>query len=150
MKTFAYKFFVGMIVILLMNLVQAVVVFAGPASAAYYGITYVEGVHTVTNINSQYWVAKLWSKTKVPVTTMDDIGYSWWTVRERCNGNITKSVQPPPHVLHGTSLYYASSQVAKQSCISGDRQGSSMANHDFYKWPKSHMYLYADEAQFLP
>jgi hypothetical protein len=149
MKAFAYKLFIGTIVILLMNLIQTVVAFAGPASAAYYGIAYVEGVHNVANINNQYWVAKLWSKTKNPVTTMDDIGYSWWTVRERCNGNITRQVQPSPHVLHGTSSYYASSQMTKQSC-NGDRQGSSMANHDFYKWPKSHMYLYADEAKFLP
>ena len=80
---------------------------------------------------------------------MDDIGYSWWTVRERCNGSITKQVIVGGHVFHYKSSYYAAMTVTKRTC-SGTRLGQSMGNHDFYKWPYSHKYLYASASNWVP
>lgn len=122
----------------------------GKASATnYHGITTIVAYKFVDNVSgTQYWDAKLWSKTRDPVTFMNNIGYSWWTVRERCNGNPTNQVQPTPHDLSSSS-YYAATTMKKKPC-DGTRQGQSLGNHIFKKNSYDFEYLYAQDSDWVP
>ena len=140
MKTMLQKVTLSLILVIILNLVLFGVVKAVTTSQNYNGITTAKAEKTIEN-GTPYWNAKLWSRSQSPVINMDDIGYSYWTVREKCGTTVTKQVNLSGHVLHNTSLYYSAQTMPKQNC-SGFRYGESLGNHDFYEYPYSHLYMY--------
>jgi len=82
---------------------------------------------------------------------MDDIGYSYWTLRQWCGGIIIAQMVSPGHVLHYTSVYWASSMQQKAYCGAPyTREGESLGNHDFYDWPYNHIYPYSAARHIVP
>ena len=148
MKTTFRRIAVGVAVILVLNFAIFSVAKASATSANYNGITIAYAEKSITN-HSTYWEQRLWSKSQSPAINMDDIGYSWWTIRERCNGVIMNQVQYGGHVLHNTSLYYSGNTMTKKTC-GGYRLGESLGNHDYYEYPYSHLYLYLASTTSIP
>ncbi len=148
MKATFRRIAVGVIVILVLNFAVFSIAKASATSQSYNGITTAYAEKSIMNY-STHWDTKLWSKSKSPAINMDDIGYSWWTIREKCNGVITNQVQYGGHVLHNTPLYYSATTMTKRTC-SGYRLGESLGNHDYYEYPYSHLYLYLSSTTNIP
>lgn len=88
--------------------------------------------HTVQNYTGSYWATGVRSNTQNPTMDMDDIGYSYWTYRQRCNGIISQQTQYEGDVFHYTSSYWASASPSKVYCDGPyTRLGESLGNHDF-------------------
>jgi len=114
-------------------------------------LTYANYYHTVTNHTGSYWDAGVRSYTASPTRTMDDIGYSYWAIREWCYTTLSKTNTYGGHVLHYTSSYWAASTRTKQFCSNpSQRLGESLGNHDFYDWPYSHIYPYSYTSGSIP
>jgi hypothetical protein len=149
MKTSLRKIALSLLLVIALNVVLYSAAKAVTTQQNYNGITTAQAEKTITN-GTPYWDARLWSRSKSPAISMDDIGYSWWTVREKCGTTITNQVSVPAHVLHNTSLYYAANTMTKRSC-DGFRYGQSLGNHDHYEYPYSHLYMYLDTSNvYIP
>lgn len=140
MKTNLRKVITSLAIVIVLNIILYGVAKAVTTQQNYYGITTAHAEKTVEN-GTPYWNAKLWSTSKNPALSMDDIGYSYWTVREKCGSAITNQVNLGGHVLHNTYLYYSAQTMTKQYC-GGFRYGESLGNHDYYEYPYSHLYIY--------
>lgn len=140
MKTSFRKIVLSLLLVIALNLILFGIAKAVTTSQNYYGITTAQAEKTIQN-GTPYWNAKLWSRSQSPAINMDDIGRSYWTVREKCGTTITNQVNLSGHVLHNTSLYYSAQTMTKRAC-SGFRYGESLGNHDYYEYPYSHLYMY--------
>lgn len=140
MKHLLAKIALSLMLVIALNLTLYSIVQAVTTQQNYNGITTAHAEKTIVN-GTPYWNAKLWSTSKNPALSMDDIGYSYWTVREKCGSIIKTQVNFSGHVLHNTYLYYSAQTMTKKSCT-GFRYGESLGNHDFYEYPYSHLYMY--------
>lgn len=140
MKTNLRKIAFSLALVIVLNVVMYSAAKAVFTQQNYNGITTAHAEKTIEN-GTPYWNAKLWSISKNPALSMDDIGYSYWTVREKCGTTIKTQVNLPGHVLHNTYLYYSAQTMTKKACT-GLRYGESLGNHDFYEYPYSHRYIY--------
>lgn len=140
MKAILKKITISLTIVVFLNVIMFGVVKAVFTQQNYYGITTAHAEKTIVN-GSTYWDAKLWSISKTPAINMDDIGYSYWTIRERCGAGITNQVNLSGHVLHNTGLYYSATTMTKLPCGSS-RYGESLGNHDYYEYPYAHKYIY--------
>ena len=153
MKRFIFKLVVGVITILVLGLLITVGVDAGSQCYPSSGncLTLAQYYHTVWNNSGSYWDAGVRSYTANPTRVMDDIGYSYWTVRQRCYGSIIQQTNYGGHVLHYRSSYWAAVTKIKAYCSNPyARLGESLGNHDFYDWPYSHIYPYSYEDGWIP
>lgn len=142
----------GVTTVLALGLVTARAVQAGTQCYPSYSncLTLAKYYHTVWNNPGIYWDAGVRSYTDSPPRVMDDIGFSYWTVRQRCNGTIVWQTTYSGHVLHYTSSYWAATTRQKVACNPYARVGESLGNHDFYDWPYSHIYPYSFESGAIP
>ena len=82
MKTFLLKLALGVTAILVAGLFFATVAYAAWQCYPNYNncITQAHYSHTVENHPDTYWSAGVLSQSKSPAISMDDIGFSYWTV----------------------------------------------------------------------
>lgn len=100
----------------------------------------------VVSTGSSTWSGQVWSTMKNPPIDADTIGYSYWTVRETCDGQITSQVQYGGYHDHNTDSFYDVNAMAKHACP-GSRLGHSLGNHDFDESGYQHIYPYKSYSQ---
>lgn len=81
----------------------------------------------VNDVSASAWNAQVKSYMTNPVISIGTIGFSYWTVRETCDGIFTHQTVYSGTVDHNTSLFWDSSARAKYYC-SGYRAGWSAAH----------------------
>lgn len=92
-------------------------------------------------LNVDYrWSASVYSYMN-PSVAIGTIGYSYWTVREKCDGTITHQINYGGAVVYNSSSMWDSSAQTKHTCYS-NRTGESLGNHDFHRSGQSHIYPY--------
>lgn len=158
MKTFLLKLALGVTAILVAGLFFATIAYAGfqcyPSSGNC--ITQAHYSHTVENHSgTSSWSAGVLSQSKTPAISMDDIGFSYWTVQAWCADQRIDWWQyangAHGDVHHNTSSYWASITRTKGYCANpNDRNGQSIGNHDFYENPYAHLYPYSFKWNYIP
>lgn len=153
MKRIIFKLALGITTILMLGLLITVVAKAGSECYPSSGncLTRANYNHTVTNTSGSYWYAGVNSYTSNPTTAMDDIGYSYWTIREWCYTTLSDYDTYGGAVHHYVSSYGASRIRAKLFCFNPVlRLGESLGRHDFYDWPYSHINPYSYRSGDVP
>jgi hypothetical protein len=146
-----YKLLLGVLVIMLLSslLINATVHANTIGFGQYHGITWTYGNQVVQNWAGAHWTAHIYTWVDYPVITMSNIGHSWWTVREWCDGELTGNIQGGPLGFTNRSSHSVSMTIEKKSC-QGTRIGTSQGNHHFYKWPHTHWYKGHSHGASLP
>jgi len=153
MRRLIFKLALGITTILIMGLLVTAVVKASsqcyPSSgnclttAYYYKYIY--------NGPGSYWETSVYTYTANPTRTMDDIGYSYWSVRQWCYDTLLHASTYGGNVNHYASSHWVTSPRTKYYCTNPyQRMGESLGNHDFYDWPYSHMYPYTYKSAYIP
>lgn len=107
--------------------------------------------HYVWNAPGSSWEAGVRSFTANPTRTMDDIGYSYWSLRQWCYTTLLYATTYGGHVNHYASDYWATTIQYKYICSNpNQRLAESLGNHDFYDWPYNHIYPYSYKSAYIP
>ncbi len=99
------------------------------------------GGKKVSAPNSSTWLAEIASYTDPGI--LIPVGWTYWTSRERCNGNITQQVVHGGRSVVATSTY-TYQYMTKLAC-SGTRAGQVLGKHEvkgsnftwYYDWTQS-------------
>jgi len=98
----------------------------------------------ISDLGSSYSATVISYMTN-PTINIGTIGYSWWTVREKCTGIITYQAQYGGGVNYNSSYYSRSTNHSNHTCSPPNwRIGYSMGNHDFNDSGSSHIYPYKE------
>jgi len=118
MKRYFVKLLIGIMAITLLGLTIVIVARAGTQCYPNYDncLTIAEYYHTVENGADPYWAAGVRSLTKNPTRVMDDIGYSYWTYRQKCYGIIVQQTTYGGTVSHYKSSFWQSVTPQKATC----------------------------------
>lgn len=104
---------------------------------------------TMTPTDIDTWDAGVSSEMENPRISIGTIGWSWWTVRETCNGNFLLNQQYGGSVSYNTYVKSQTRSYFRHAC-SGTHQGWSMGNHDFYQSGYAHITPYWEYWGYLP
>jgi len=123
-------------------------VFATLGSWTYYnsgapvqGSSYAGGGKRVSKPSSTVWLAEISSYTSPGIAI--PVGWTYWTSRERCNGNITQQVVHGGRSVVATSTY--DYQYMTSLACGGTRAGQVLGKHEVkgniyiwrYDWTQS-------------
>ncbi len=139
---------IGLLAVSLGSSVEASPLASSSTSCQSYAGAFACRSKGVASTGPSTWGANVQSYMASPAISIDTIGYSYWTVRETCDGDITSQWNYGGTVDHYTSSFWDASAQYKHYC-GGSRVGWSFGNHDFHKSGYSHIYPYKLHSQGL-
>lgn len=108
-------------------------VLAGIPRTTYYGSVGGTGVVAQKDVvrSGGSWNGYIWSHTNNG-NAIGTIGWTWWTIRETCNGSITLQYQYGGQVLYNSSAISDIAVASMQPCAYPLNQyGRVLGTHDF-------------------
>lgn len=96
----------------------------------FAGVTDAVALKDVWIVDSVNWNAHIKSYTTNPVYNIGTIGWTWWTHRETCNGNIVDNYTHSGYALYGASSVFDTGVDDRDAC-DGSHLGWSLGKHDF-------------------
>lgn len=108
-------------------------VFAGIPRTTYSGSVGGVGVVAQKDVirTGNTWNGDIWSHTNTG-NAIGTIGWTWWTIRETCNGSITLQYQYGGQALYNASAISDIAVAAVQPCAVPSKQyGHVLGTHDF-------------------
>lgn len=136
------------VALMMISQVNTVLAYATRTFDNFAGVTDAKAMKDLWVVSSSAWNAKIRSYTTNPVYDIGTIGWTWWTVRELCDGNIIDQSQYGGHAEYGDSDAWDISFQALDDC-GGTHQGAVLGTHDF-KHGGSEWRPYFDTQESLP
>lgn len=107
-----------------------VLAYAQQTNPDFAGVTDAVAMKDVVVVDAFTWNGRIRSYTTNPVYDIGTIGFTWWTFRETCDGNIIDNWVQSGYVEYGDSDVLDIGVDDRDPC-SGSHLGWSLGTHDF-------------------
>jgi len=120
----------GLAIALGIYTVRSVLAYATTSYPNFAGVTTAVALKDVWVVSDTSWNAHVKSYTTNPVRNIGTIGWTWWTFRDTCNGNIIDNWVKPGYARYGASEAWDTGVDDRDYC-NGSYRGWSLGTHDF-------------------